>query len=282
MQIPTRATTAAEVAMRVARDLNLDVQDPVILRATNNVVLWLRPTMLIARVHTGNRNRMELELEVASQLALLGAPVIAPTDALPRQVHSVGGWHVSFWPYHPQVPETRRDPKEVAAALEALHFSYQALPEELSSQLPSFTEELDAVGVLLRSPGRLGALAPADRAVLVRAFDHLREQLIHVRARLLIHGSPHDLNTLEVDGEIRFIDFETSCWGPFEWDLAHQSLEVAERYRPTLDERLLDLCRQMVSAKTAAWCWKDVERGDMRFHAEHHLAEVKKIFARES
>lgn len=282
MQTPPRETTAAEVAVRVARALNLDAGDPVILRATNNVVLWIRPTMLVARVRAGNRKRMELELQVASQLAFLGAPVIAPTGDLPMQVHSFDGWHVSFWPYHPQVPGTRRDPKEVAEALEVLPLSYRALSEELTSQLPTFTDEFDEVGVLLRSPGRLVALDSGDRALLIRAFDHLREQLAVLRVRVPIHGSPHDLNTLEVDGGIRFIDFETSCWGPPEWDLAHQSREVAALYGSTLDDHLLELCRQMVSTKTAVYCWEDFERGDMRFNAEHHLAEVKKAFAAES
>jgi hypothetical protein len=29
-----------------------------------------------------------------------------------------------------------------------------------------------------------------------------------------------------------------------------------------------------------AWCWADVERGDLRHHAETHLASLKRAFAR--
>ena len=35
-----------------------------------------------------------------------------------------------------------------------------------------------------------------------------------------------------VDGEPMFIDFETVCYGPVEWDLCHLEPSVAHRYPP--------------------------------------------------
>jgi Ser/Thr protein kinase RdoA (MazF antagonist) len=44
-----------------------------------------------------------------------------------------------------------------------------------------------------------------------------------------LHGSPHDLNVLGPSTNLpRFIDFETMCTGPFEWDLAHVDGDVVD------------------------------------------------------
>jgi thiamine kinase-like enzyme len=100
-----------------------------------------------------------------------------------------------------------------------------------------------------------------------------------IDTHVVIHGSPHPFNILRVDGEPRFIDFETTCIGPLEWDLAHTAPETEHSYVVALNAPLLRSCREMVSVTTAAWCWMDVDRGDLRYHAEAHLAHVKELFA---
>jgi thiamine kinase-like enzyme len=117
---------------------------------------------------------------------------------------------------------------------------------------------------------------------LIRVFDHLwkRLQLTSLaETHAVIHGSPHPYNVLLVDGEPRFIDFETTCIGPVEWDLAHTSPDTASSYAGAVDAHLLQTCRDMVRVKTAAWCWADAHRGDLRSHAETHLAHLKEMFA---
>jgi hypothetical protein len=66
-----------------------------------------------------------------------------------------------------------------------------------------------------------------------------------------------------------FIDLETCCRGPVEFDLAHVPETISAHY-PGVDQTLLDDCRQLVLAMCAAWRW---ERGDefpngMRFGDE--------------
>jgi hypothetical protein len=79
-----------------------------------------------------------------------------------------------------------------------------------------------------------------------------------------------------VDGAPRFIDFETVCQGPLEWDLAHLEAGVAAHYPPPVSEDALKACGLLVSAKTAAWCWHSIHAGpDMRFHANLHLQSVR-------
>jgi hypothetical protein len=55
-----------------------------------------------------------------------------------------------------------------------------------------------------------------------------------------------------------FIDIETCCRGPVEFDLAHVPEQVSERY-PDADQALLQECRGLVLAMVAAWRW---DRGD--------------------
>jgi hypothetical protein len=49
-----------------------------------------------------------------------------------------------------------------------------------------------------------------------------------------------------------FIDLETCCRGPVEFDLAHVPTAVSDRY-PDADQELLRECRILVLAMVAAW-----------------------------
>jgi hypothetical protein len=51
-----------------------------------------------------------------------------------------------------------------------------------------------------------------------------------------------------------FIDLETCCRGPIEFDLAHVPEDVSERY-PDVDHELLRECRILVLSMVATWRW---------------------------
>ena len=51
-----------------------------------------------------------------------------------------------------------------------------------------------------------------------------------------------------------FVDFETCCRGPIEFDLAHAPDGVADHY-PGLDHQLLRDCRTLMLAMITAWRW---------------------------
>jgi thiamine kinase-like enzyme len=55
-----------------------------------------------------------------------------------------------------------------------------------------------------------------------------------------------------------FIDLETCCRGPVEFDLAHSPEEVGEHY-PGVNQGLLRDCRILVLAMITTWHW---DRGD--------------------
>jgi len=78
---------------------------------------------------------------------------------------------------------------------------------------------------------------------------------------------------------IRFLDFETACTSPLEWDLAHTGEGTARAYPGRPNPALLGVCRGLVSVKTAARCWAGYGHPALRWQAEHHLAAVKTLMA---
>ena len=99
------------------------------------------------------------------------------------------------------------------------------------------------------------ALAEADRDLLLSTLQSARQQ-IHSRgaAEQLLHGEPHPGNVLSTQDGPLFIDFETCCRGPIEFDVAHVPDEVSAHY-PDVDQVLLAECRRLVLAMVAAWRW---------------------------
>lgn len=183
---------------------------------------------------------------------------------------------MTFWRYVPQ------DSKEassaaVARSLAKMHLALGKIAPIIGVLRP-FDDELHELLKLLGDPQFAWQLEPEARRLLQLSIDdgiaRLRQRPLSPR---VLHGSPHRLNILMLDGSPHFIDFETVCLGPREWDLAHLESAVAARYPEPVDVEALTTCRVLVSAKTAAWCWHSIHRGpDMRFHAEHHLGVVRR------
>jgi hypothetical protein len=266
-------------AIAIATEFDVDVRRPVILGDSNNIVIWLAPSRVVAKVGVGHHALLDRELRVALHLVRVGAPVVRPAGEVPQGVHRYGGFTISFWEYHAQIPGVVLPPDAVAAALHSLH---QGL-DTLNKPLPSYEHEVAAARDALVDRAAAPTLAPVGREALRFVLDTLpavvNELCPHHRG---LHGSPHDANVLAVRGTPRFIDFETACRGPVEWDLAHTSADIVAAYPTEVDNATLSLCRALVSAKTAAWCWlKAHERDDLRWHAEHHLQLVREFLRSE-
>jgi Phosphotransferase enzyme family len=267
---------AIEAARRCARQLGLDAEDPVVLRATNNTVVWLAPLPIVAKVGTGHYDRLATEIEVANLLSAAGAPAVPPADGIPVRVHRVETFEMTFWRYEPQDGVTDPDSRSVAAALARLHEALSRLKPPANGW-PPFDQEANELQSRLDNENFAPELRDDDRGVLQQALAGGVRQLQEAApTEQVLHGSPHRLNVLVVKGSPRFIDFETVCEGPTEWDLAHLEPEVADHYPLPLDHHVLKTCRLIVSAKTAAWCWHSIHAGpDMPFHANHHLQVVR-------
>lgn len=196
--------------------------------------------------------------------------MVGASRLVPRAVHHRQGYCITFWR---NVSETGIEipARLVASALGVLHAALARI--EGTDQLPAFLEELDVLERKLHDSTFASVLGDADRQRLLRALEL---SIPSERSGHVLHGSPHRFNVLSEGGSPLFIDFETVCRGPIEWDLAHLEPAVAEAYRGTIDSQLLARCRLAVSAKTSAWCWDQAdENEEMHEHALHHLQLVR-------
>jgi hypothetical protein len=259
-----------EAVSEVARDFGVEVEEPVLLQDTNNIVFWLAPSPVVAKVGTGRHDRLGRELTTCMALEDASAPVVPPSHLVPRAVHQRHDYRITFWQYVAPTDGGLPAPS-VASALATLHEALARI--EGSDGLPAFSEELDLVRRRLNDHRFAPVLAEADRRLLLTALGLLTPDC---GVDSVLHGSPHRFNILSARGRPRFIDFETVCRGPIEWDLAHLEPAVAETYPGPIDSELLVRCTVLVSAKTAAWCWDQADQNDdMRRHASHHLDQVR-------
>jgi Phosphotransferase enzyme family len=265
-------------AIEIARDHGLTVNEPVMLRSTNNVVAWLNPSSVVAKIGAGRASHLSRELAVALELTALGAPVVAPSPVPPPEVYRPSGMDITFWTYHPQDGLSEVPVDVMVEAMHELHRALSQLSLHLKKSLPPYTQELAEVLSLLETADALPQVSESDRHLLVTTFSRLEDELNVLApepSHQVIHGSPHSYNVLRVGNEARFIDWETTCTGPLEWDLAHLDHEAAAHYARPLDSRLLWLCGAMVSVKTAVFCFAEAHRGDLTEHAQWHLAHIK-------
>jgi Phosphotransferase enzyme family len=267
---------AIDAALRCARALGLYPGRPVTLRATNNVVLWLAPLPIVAKAAEAPHRALAFEVEIGRGLAEARACAVGPAPGIAPRVHRAGNFGVTFWRYVPQGAVSEPPSRAIGAALGLLHNALGRLACP-GARWARCSEELVTLAALLERDEFAPNLAGAERSLLRRAVDEGVRQLAPPRpGDVRLHGSPHRLNIVVEDGSPRFIDFETVCSGPAEWDLAHVEPGVEAGYPYPVDAELLAALRVAVSAKTAAWCWHSIDAGpDMAWHARHHLELVK-------
>ena len=103
------------------------------------------------------------------------------------------------------------------------------------------------------NPNLSPELNDADRKVLGTTLRNLRLTICALAIdEQLLHGEPHRGNVLTTNNGPSFMDFETSCHGPIEFDLAYVPERIYDHY-PRVNQQLLDDCRQLVLAMVAAW-----------------------------
>ncbi|MFE0515757.1 phosphotransferase enzyme family protein [Streptomyces sp. NPDC058964] len=247
--------SALAAAMSTASSLGLTVDDAIVLHDSNKLTLRLLPCDVLARVAPVAHQVARFEVELARRLAESGCPVAALEPRVEPRVYERDGFVVTLWTYYEPVTPREVSPGDYAHALERLHAGMR----ELDVPTPHFTDRVEQAQQLVANRDRTPALADADRELLGDVLRSLR-RLIGERggAEQLLHGEPHPGNLLTTKNGLLFIDLETCCRGPVEFDLAHAPEEVSEHY-PGVDQDLLRECRVLVLAMIATWRW---DRGD--------------------
>jgi hypothetical protein len=264
---PSEFQRALTTAMSAASALGLTVDDAIVLHDSNKLAVRLLPCDVLARVAPTADQVAQFEVELAQRLAETGSPVAALEPRVEPRVYERDGFVVTLWTYYKPVTPREVSPADYANALERLHAGMR----RLDVRTPHFTDRVDAAQRLVESSNLTPELADADRELLINTLRSRRRAIgDRGAAEQVLHGEPHPGNVLSTKTGLLFIDLETCCRGPVEFDLAHVPEDVSERYADA-DEQLLSECRVLVLAIVAAWRW---DQGDQLPNGQRAAREL--------
>jgi hypothetical protein len=263
--------TPLEAALSLARAHGLPAGSPVVLRDLSNLLVHLWPAPVVARVATstaaargGALDWLVREVEVAEFLAGRGAPVVAPASELPPGPHLQDGYAISFWAYVDHSPDRPLGGTAVAETLGALHAALESYPGELPD-LADVIAEAERLAAWLEGSDLVATGEPARlRGLLGRAREAIDAAGLPARA---LHGDAHAGNLLRTPDGALWTDFEDTCRGPVEWDLACLArgggvgIEALLAYGRRPDDPLLAPFVEARAAQVAVWA---------AFMADHH------------
>jgi hypothetical protein len=211
--VPAASDLVAD-AVAIARRLGLAVDEPVVLKDSLNLLVWLRPSPVVARIHARTAlvrapQAAADSLALARFLADAGLPVSPPADDVDPGPHvGATGRPMTLWRLL-DVDETPADPAEAGRTLRALHEAMASHEGLLRHVGP--LEEIRRLAELL-TPWR-----PAEAARILAVREALVVPDLPVQP---LHGDAHLGNVVVADGRVRWLDWEESWRGPLAWDLA--------------------------------------------------------------
>lgn len=249
------AARALDAAVSIALALDLPADDATVLQNSNTLALRLRPCDVFARVAREGQGHGAFEVALAQRLAKVGSPVAALEPRVEARSYSRDGFEVTLWTYYE--PATAAiSTAAYADALQRLHAGMRTL----DVTTPHFTDRVASAEQVVARRDLTPELSESDREMLASTLRGLRRGIPdHGAEEQLLHGEPHPGNVLSTANGPLFIDLETCCRGPIEFDLAHVPQAVSHHY-PGVDQALLRDCRQLVLAMVAAWRWEHADQ----------------------
>ena len=243
---------AVAAGMVCAAALDLSVDDAVVVHNSNRLVVRLLPCEVLARVAPAEAQAgAEFEVQVARRLAETDSPVAGLEPRVEPRVYRRDDFAVTLWTYYRAVPPGDVAPAEYAEALERLHAGMRPV----TAKVPHFTERVAEAQWLVGHAELTPELPGPDRDLLRGTLQRFSEAVVdHGAGEQLLHGEPHPGNLLRTEKGLLFVDLETSCRGPVEFDVAHAPEEVGRAY-PAADQDLLRECRVLTLAVATTWRW---------------------------
>jgi hypothetical protein len=267
----SQARRAVDAASAIASALGLPADDATVLHDSNKLTVRLLPADVVARIAPTDQQNADFEIEVARRLAGLGAPVAELEPRVQPRVHQYNGFVVTLWRYYRPLPAAAVPATGYAEALRRLH----SCMREVDVPTPHFTDRVASAQRLIADRDLTPALAEADRQLLGDTLSTLKARVLTRGGDQLLHGEPHPGNLLNTAHGPLFIDFETCCRGPVEFDLAHAPDEVVDHY-PGLDVDLLRDCRILMLAMITSWRWdRDDQLPNGRQLAADWLGQIR-------
>jgi Ser/Thr protein kinase RdoA (MazF antagonist) len=271
----SRAIAAARSSVE-AFDLRVD--DAVVLHNSNKLALRLLPCNVFARVAHVGQEVAQFEVDLAQRLAETDSPVAALEPRMQPRVYRQDGFAVTLWTYYEPVSPRDVTPAEYAQVLARLHAGMR----NIDLPAPHFTDRVAEAQQLVDSRELTPELPDADRELLSTTLRRLRQAIVdRGRVEQLLHGEPHPGNLLRTNQGLLFVDLETCCRGPVEFDIAHVPEAVSDHY-PDADQELVRTCRMLMLAMVAAWRWdRDDQFPNGRRAGVELLSELRAALAQD-
>lgn len=201
-----------DVLRRVCALLGLDAENATLLRFTNNAVYSLAHDPVVVRI-VGSRalaHRAHKVVTVARHFERHGVPAIRLLGGVPQPL-PIGENVVTVWQ---RVADTGR--QATSADLAALLRLVHALPP------PEGIGDWAPLADVRARVSDAEELAPDDRRFLLRRCAEVEASLLALEfplSRGLVHGDAHPGNVIVGEQGPVLCDFDSSCFGPPEWDL---------------------------------------------------------------
>lgn len=243
-----------------AERCGLPVDHSTVLHDSNRIALHLRPCDVLARVAPRERqDGAAFEVELAKRLAATATPAARLDPRVEPRVYEEADFAVTLWTYHEPVPPFALTAPEYATALSQLHAGLRDA-EVSGVAVPHFLDRVDDAQRLIDDPTNNAGITGDDRALLGATLGTMRRAIVERETpEQLLHGEPHPGNLLRTGVGVLFVDLETCCRGPVEFDIAHAFIEgdgppmdVAAHY-PGADATLVQDCWTLMLAMIVAW-----------------------------
>ncbi len=249
---PSEVQGAVEAGRSAVSALGLRVDDAVVVHNSNRIAVRLTPCDVLARVSPpAHQAGAEFEVEVARRLAETDSPVAELEPRVEPRVYVRDDFAITLWTYYEPVAPSDIAPADYARALIRLHAGLR----QIDLGAPHFTDRVADAQRLVADREQTPDLLGADRELLSNSLSRVRTAISgRGDGEQLLHGEPHPGNLLNTRRGPLFIDLETCCHGPVEFDIAHASEDVGEHY-PRADQDLIDLCRILMRAMVTVWRW---------------------------
>lgn len=266
----SEASRATAAAVSTASSSGLDVDESIVLHDSNKLTLRLRPCDVVARIAPTAQQAADFEVDLAQRLVAAKCPVARLDPRIGSRAYERDGFVMTFWTYYERAPQDVA-PVDYGRVLRQLHAGMRTI----DVPAPHFTDRVDEARQLLADRRRTPALGDEDRQLLDDTLRTLSDTVNAHGEEQLLHGEPHPGNLLPTRTGPLFIDLETACRGPIEFDVAHAPDNVAEHF-PGVDRELLRECRTLVLAMITVWRWdRDDEFPNGRRLGTEWLAQLR-------
>jgi Phosphotransferase enzyme family len=216
---------AINAALTVAENSGLREIKPEVIRDRGNILVRLRPYPVVARVAAridatrthGSREWLTREVAVLMHLTDLNAPAVHSSPLVPPGPHQIGDLTLTFSEWVESNSSHTPNFYEIGRSLRELH---GALQSYAGQELPL----LAPVALLKHWLGLIADtewLQAEDLRLLEKNYKRIGRELLQTSHPIqALHGDAHDANTIYTGRGLLWLDFEETCAGPVEWDLA--------------------------------------------------------------